>query len=151
MPIWYACLIAALLIQILCFLKMSTSLVAPRRVDDYNRADAAFERDAVAELEAAGGVPLARVSHFERSVRDALGFRPGSVQRLRLSLRQLIDSSTKAEPAAVERMARGIIVGESEPGKFNRPSVIDSRRPAERLLDNVCRVGQLVLREICRR
>jgi hypothetical protein len=107
------------------------------RVDGHDRCDAAFERDAVAELEAVGGVPLARVSHFERSVRDALGFRPGSVQRLRLSLRQLIDSSTEVEPAAVERMARGVIIGESEPGTFNRPSVIDGRRPAERLLDNV--------------
>ena len=112
-------------------------VLAPMRADRYDRADAAFERDAVAELEAVGGVPLARVSHFERSVRDALGFRPGSVQRLRLSLRQLIDSSTEAEPAAVERMARGVIIGESEPGTFNRPSVIDGRRPAERLLDNV--------------
>ena len=108
------------------------------RVDSYDRADVALERDAVAELDAVGGVPLARVYRFERSVRDALRFRPGSVQKLRGSLQQLVDSPrSKAEPAAIERVTRGIIAGESETGEFNRPSVIDGRRPAERLLDDV--------------
>jgi hypothetical protein len=108
------------------------------RVERYHRADAVLERDAVAELDAVGGVPLARVYHFEVCVRDALRFQPGSVQKLRGSLRQLVDSPRcKAERGAIERLARCVIVGESETGEFNRPSVIDRRRPAERLLDDV--------------
>ena len=108
------------------------------RRDSDGRADAALERDAIAELNAIGGVPLARVYHFERSVRDALRFQSGSVQRLRASLQLLVDSlRDKADPAAIQLVARCVIVGESETGEFNRPSVIDRRRPAERLLDEV--------------
>jgi hypothetical protein len=119
-------------------MKMAARFVASMRVDSYDRADVVLERDAVAELDAVGGVPLARVYHFEASVREALQFRPGSVQKLRGSLRQLVDSpSGRAEPAAIARLARGVILGESETGEFNRPSVIDRRRPAERLLDHV--------------
>jgi hypothetical protein len=108
------------------------------RIDTDDRADVILERDAIAELDAIGGVPLARVSHFERSVRDALRFRPGSVQKLRGSLQQLVNSQRgTVDPAAIERVARRVILGESETGEFNRPSVIDRRRPAERLLDDV--------------
>ena len=117
---------------------MATRFVSSMRGERYHRADAVLERDAVAELDAIGGVPLARVSHLEASVRDALRFQSGSVQRLRGSLRQLVDSPRcKAEPAAIERLARCVILGESETGEFNRPSVIERRRPADRLLDDV--------------
>jgi hypothetical protein len=117
---------------------MATRFVASMRGERYDRADVVLERDAIAELDAIGGVPLARVYHFEASVRHALRFQSGSVQKLRASLQQLVDSpSGKAEPAVIERIARCVIVGESETGEFNRPSVIDRRRPAERLLDDV--------------
>jgi len=108
------------------------------RAQSYHRADVVLERDAVAELDAIGGVPLARVYHFEASVRDALRFQSGSVQKLRGSLRQLVDSpKCKADRVAIERLARCVIRGEAETGEFNRASVIDRRRPAERLLDDV--------------
>jgi hypothetical protein len=117
---------------------MATKLVAPMRVDSYDRSDVVLERDAVAELNSVGGVPLARVYHFERSVRDALRFRPGSVQKLRGSLQQLVDSPrSKAEPAAIERVARGIIAGESEPAERLLDDVAEWVMPASRRLPNL--------------